>query len=462
MHDDLLERRLRAALHRDADDLPFTITPAELERRLAHRSRLTGRRRASLLLAAAVGIGLLGVGGVVGGLLGEVTESPRPSSVAEASPAVPSAGPMDLGSLDEVIGTAIGGEVVMAHAHDHVDVGGSVPADALPSHVSMSLGTITGSSRYQLTVACLGEGVAALDIRLPGSRGPRSGPDVECDGGFYTQPIDAGAPREIALVAPQLASWRVVIRRLEGDQPDAPGGPPLLEVLRGSELLVRADDQSILSTAPAWRDSGLLLQKVGGVPERWEYTTRATCVGGESVRLILGHELGDGTVEATTETLVPCDNRAHDAGIGVPGLYGSDVYVAAPPEARWSILVSAEAPPIALAEDQPGWQIQVGFGPHLSFDPTEHGFSAPGVDGGGPVLIVFACAGPSPIDVTVDVGATAGKRQETFTASCLPDGAETGQTFDVRASTVDLTYAAPVGTWTAISILVPDPLPDEG
>ena len=64
--------------------------------------------------------------------------------------------------------------------------------------------------------------------------------------------------------------------------------------------------------------------------------------------------------------------------------------------------------------------------------------------------------------MTVDVGATIGERQEAFTASCLPDGAETSQSYDVKASNVDLTYAAPVGTWTAISILVPDPRPDEG
>jgi hypothetical protein len=461
MHDDQLERRLSAALRREGDDLPFTITAAELERRLILRGRLTTGRRSTLLLAAAVGIGLLGVGGVVGGLLGDVTETAPPSQVADASPS--STDPVNLGSLDEVIDVAIGSEVVMAQARDHVDVGGNVPADALPELASMSLGTITGSSRYQLTLACLGDGAAALDIRLPGSRGPRSGPEVACDGAFYTQPIVADEPREIGLVAPRLASWRLVIRRLEGDEPDPPGsGPPLLEIPPGNQELVRVDEQVILGTAPTWGDSGLPLQKVGGLPARWQYATHASCVGGESVRLIVGHELGDGTLAATSETLFPCDNRIHDAWIGMPGPYGSDVYVAAPPEARWSILVSGEAPPIATAQDRPGWQMQVGFGPHLEFDPMEQRTSAPGIDGGGLVLVVVACAGTSPIEVTVDLGRRVDVRQETFDVACTPDGAETGQTFDVNGSNVTLTYAAPVGTWTAISILVPDPLPEGG
>jgi hypothetical protein len=235
--------------------------------------------------------------------------------------------------------------------------------------------------------------------------------------------------------------------------------PSFIELPPGQQELVRAELQSTTANGRRWVDSGLLFEEIGSVPARTGYEARIWCTGGDDVRLILGDDL-DGTIVPIIETAVPCDSRIHDPGFAIPMPFGSRVFVAAAPESRWSILIGAEVAPIGLAGDQPGWQRQVGFGPHLSFDPTEQGFSAPGVDGGGPVLIVFACAGPSPIDVTVDVGATVGKRQETFTASCVPDGAETGQTFDVRASNVDLTYAAPVGTWTAISILVPDPLPE--
>lgn len=464
MHDDPLERRLRAALRRDADDLPFTITPAELERRLAHRSRLTGRRRASLLLAAAVGIGLLGVGGVVGGLLGDVTESQPPSQIADATPAdttppIPS-GPIRLGTLGEFVAGSIGNEVVIAQAYEPIDVAGVDP-EALGPDIRVSLGTIAGSTRYQLTFVCRGSGNAAFTVLALPPVGSESTSEVECDAAVYTQPIHADGPQSVLLSAPLESSWRIVVRRLDGDDPGFPMEPSFIELPPGQQELVRSELESTTADGRQWVDSGLVVQEIGSVPARTGYEARIWCTGGDDVRLILGDDL-EGTIVASLETAVPCDSRIHDPFLGVPMPFGSRVFVAAAPESRWSILIGAKVPPIALAEDQPGWQIQVGFGPHLSFDPTEHGFSAPGVDGGGPVLIVFACAGPSPIDVTVDVGATAGKRQETFTASCLPDGAETGQTFDVRASTVDLTYAAPVGTWTAISILVPDPLPDEG
>ena len=75
MHDEMLERRLRATLREDAGQLPFTITAAELERRLVLRDRSLGGRRLGLLLAAAVGIGLFGIGGAMGGLF----DDPAPS-----------------------------------------------------------------------------------------------------------------------------------------------------------------------------------------------------------------------------------------------------------------------------------------------------------------------------------------------------------------------------------------------
>jgi len=67
MRDELLELRLRDALRSAASGLDLTITAAELERR-----RVLRRRRSwtgGVLLAAAVGIGLVGAAGVAGGWL---------------------------------------------------------------------------------------------------------------------------------------------------------------------------------------------------------------------------------------------------------------------------------------------------------------------------------------------------------------------------------------------------------
>ena len=460
MHDDLLERRLRAALHGEADDLPFTITTAELERRLALRTRPTPGRRSAWLLAAAVGIGLLGVGAMLGGLTDDPTRSPEPTTAAVTS-AQPA--PTNLGTLDELIANALGDEIAIAHAHDWVDAGGGIPEGALPDRASVDLGTIEGSTRYQLEFACLGGGVASINIRVirvPGGGVPISGPDVDCDGAFYTQPIDADGPRQVSLSAPRTASWRIVVSRLEGNGPTPAVDPAPLELQPGEESLVSEEDQSVLAGGRPDPDApGLSLQDLGALSGRYWYRVRASCVGDTAIRHIVANDV-NGTYRALTTTFVPCDGAVHETFLDVPQPSGAELYVAATPEARWSILVSSEQPPVALAEDQPGWQMQVGFGPHLSFDGMEHGFSAPGVEGGGPVVIVFACAGDAPIEVIVDVGRKLGEREETLLADCTPEGAETGQSFDLATGQVHLQYTAPVGTWTAISILVPDPLPE--
>src|SRR5262245_35130534 len=97
MHDELIERRLRDALRTEGDRVALTITAAELERRWALQRRRASTRPVALLLAAAVGIGLVGVGAVVGGAFDRSTPTtpPAPSApavVAEASPG-PSASP---------------------------------------------------------------------------------------------------------------------------------------------------------------------------------------------------------------------------------------------------------------------------------------------------------------------------------------------------------------------------------
>src|SRR6478735_12600531 len=96
MHDDLIERRLRNALRTEGDALALTITPAELERRLAMRRRRHAFRPAGLLLAAAVGIGLVGVAGLVGGWFERKPDAtPGPSTLAVVGPS-PSAEPVNL------------------------------------------------------------------------------------------------------------------------------------------------------------------------------------------------------------------------------------------------------------------------------------------------------------------------------------------------------------------------------
>ena len=92
MHDQRLEDQLRGALRIEGDALPFTITEAELERRLTLRRRDRFGQRLSLM---AAGVAVLAVAGIVG--IGNgwvrlpavgVEASPSPSRTAAPDPGI--------------------------------------------------------------------------------------------------------------------------------------------------------------------------------------------------------------------------------------------------------------------------------------------------------------------------------------------------------------------------------------
>lgn len=91
MHDANPEERLRSVLRQEGDGLPFTITPDELERRLALRRRARNGQRLSLL---AAGVAALAVGTIFALGSGWFRDddvaahpSPSPSTSANPSPA---------------------------------------------------------------------------------------------------------------------------------------------------------------------------------------------------------------------------------------------------------------------------------------------------------------------------------------------------------------------------------------
>ena len=87
MSDSRLEERLRSALHGEADDLPLTITSAELERRLAARRRDRNGQRLTLM---AAGIAAVAVGAIValtnGWLSLPPSGAPSPAPIVSTAP----------------------------------------------------------------------------------------------------------------------------------------------------------------------------------------------------------------------------------------------------------------------------------------------------------------------------------------------------------------------------------------
>jgi hypothetical protein len=461
MHDDQLERRLRATLRDEADRLPLTITAAELERRMVLRRRSSGNRRLNLLLAAAVAIGVLGAGSLIGGLANPPTPSPGPSSVAQATPPAPTA-TADLGlpSLDDMI-AAGAGAIAIAQSHGPADGPDPQLARFDLGRSIVQLGTVAGSTRYAIAYACRGEGSIELDVRLLGGRGMNSGPTVACDGATHEEVAQADGPRMFSLVSSEPASWRIVVRRLDGAAPPPGADQPALQPGEDEESLIDMPTAAVKviggpDAAPNHCcRAGTILQDIGAVGGRLAYRLQIRCTDGEAIRYIHGDYIEAAFVARTT-TEVPCDGLVHGVSLGIAEPYGSRVFVAAAPESIWSVLVSAEQPPVELVQTQPGFRISGGVGPDYPFDTMGHSLSGMGAEEPGPVMVALACAGTEPIEVAVDLGPPNEVRHKMFEAACTPDGSVTTRTFTADGPDVSASYTSPPRTWTAMSILLPE------
>lgn len=454
MHEELIERRLRTALQDEASSLPFTITAAEMERRMTLRRRAFAGRRLPLLLAAAVGIGLVGVGGALSGMFTTSLPTPTASVTAPNGPEPSRTVSEALPSLDELLAAAPSGTVALAQAHGPGDGPAALPSGADLGGVTVNLGSFAGSTEFEATIACRGASTMQFTVaRFVDTPSPAS--QITCDGSIQTARASDAENRAMLLSASEHASWRIVIRRIDGAAPPPVADPPELDPGPGYEDLVELEDWSIEANSPALEASGLLFQEVGNVPARERYRFALWCADTAAVRYIHG-DLSDRTFVASTTTQLACDGSVH---IGVLSFLepSGRVFVAATPGARVSLLVFDTPPPVAVVSQEPGWQLSSGFGPGFAFDTSSHWFTGSGVEGGGPIMVVLACVGTDPIEVTVDLGKVSGQRLETFTADCTREGSTTGQSFLADGSYSDVTYTAPGGSWTALSILVPDP-----
>ena len=449
MHDDALERRLSEALHDEAASLPFTITPAELERRLALRRRGLAGRRLTLLLAAAVGVGLFGVGGALSGLFDQKQPTPTTPAVVDLrSPDPSTAGEKPaLPSLDQLVLTT-SQNVLVAQAHGPADRPAPTGSSVELPPPSIGLGTFEAGHQYAVSVGCLSKAPVQVDIRVPFSRGPISGPTLGCDGVMHEQLFDRKQPQAVSLQFGGAASWRVMVQT-----PDPSTGPfvadPIIPLPAGQEQLARWDDAPVDSGGQPWHETGLITQQIGALPGREGYNVTSRCAAASPIRLILG-DVVQGVIEATTETQLACEDQVvRDMSLGIAEPDGSQVFLAAAPDQRASILISAATPPVALTQQVPGWQLSGGLGPEYAFETHGMSFGGAGV-GEDHIQVVMACTGTKPIEVFVEDAVT-----QTFEATCSPEGNTTVQTFRVTEQGVGVRYVAPKGTWTALSILVP-------
>lgn len=462
MHDDLLERRLRTALHEEAGRLSFAITTAELERRAALRGRAgLGNRRLTLLLAAAVAVGGLGIGGLIGGLFTPPVDStPEPTrsvaepTVAPSSPVVPATLP----SLDELTALLGENELIVAQERGPAAAPPAWEADLQepPASVTLDLGAESGDVRLVFT--CLGRGVGELRVETPF---PAPIPPIRCDGSV--REVTASAPRSLTLELTEPASWRLLAARVI---PRPGGRPPIepspLEPPEGEEALVDVDRLRIEDGFGPVDSAGRIRAEVGHAAARWWYRFALRCDGGSTVRYIHGDDF-DGEFHPRVITELPCDGAVHEGELGFPSTGGDTVYVAAAPDTVVSLVVSAEPPPIELVRELPGWQLSAGIGPTLHFATQETSFTGPAGEGLGSLAVAVACTGTEDIEVTLESpierpGGVLETNRLEFTAACTPDGAVTSASLDVAGPYADVSYTEVAGAWLAVSILVPDPV----
>ena len=432
MHDQTLEGRLRAALQAEGDRVPFAITPAELERRLAERRRGLGPM-ASLGLAAALGIGLLGLAGLAGGWFErESAVVPGPSSSATASDRttspLPSAGPTPsdevvvlLPSLDDLLAEHDPATVVRAQA---MGPAAGPAADARPDARWMGFAPMTDAGTYAVEIACLGSDDLQLQVVSPDPDAPGRSRPFNCDGASHASLVDLAANEAFAIFASQPASWRVAILASghETARVDA-----IADIPYPSDRDVVFDGNSEATTpdyGPTQTGGGLwLAQDVGTVANRPGYRVTVSCAGPNPIRYAFGtlYDEANGPdplPEDHSTTQVECDGALHEDRLDVALVEGARVVVTSDPGTVWRIQVTADKPPVGLAPDGAGWTMSTGFGPNWMTDGTGQGYGGIGPDDGGPVRIVITCLGEATLTGTIDVGTPAGSRTDPFSIDC--------------------------------------------
>ena len=154
MHDDQVEDRLRAILRAEGDGLPLTITPEELERRLALRRRERSGRRLGLL---AAGLAVIAVGSLVATTAGWVRIPAMGDPVASTEPTETpheSFGPA---------GTPIPGIaplVAIPGRKELIRIDPAPPDDGVEGTASSA----TGSDAVVVSMRCIGDGNLVLTL----------------------------------------------------------------------------------------------------------------------------------------------------------------------------------------------------------------------------------------------------------------------------------------------------------
>jgi hypothetical protein len=466
MHDQSLEQKLRAALRTEGDQLAFTITAAELERRLILRRRGGMSPIASLGLAAAVGVGLLGLAGIAGGWFETrpvVAPSPSPVAIASLAPSSgPTASPSPavlLPSIDDLVARLDPAMIVRAQSVGPAAGPSTDPAGKETGARGVTFAHVTEPGTYRLWTACLGDQLTMV-VRHPDTvdGGPLA--PAACDGSVTDRLIALRAGDALAFWSANPASWRIV---LEAPARAALHATSIADIafLDGDVILSDVRGASEFPDyGPTATGGGLWLPaEVGHVQHRDQYRVLVSCAGPRTIRYAFGQLIDQATLPLLPEdhsiTEVECDGALHEDVLDLP-LDEARIIVTSSDQNAWHIIVAGDPLPIALAKDEGGWTMSGGNGPDYVSAGHEQGVTLPGAEAGGDARVVISCSGDTTVTGSIDAGPgpRPSARPDPFTLDCRgPDGATLARSYVNAAPYVDVLYdphGAPI--WFAVTV----------
>lgn len=320
MHDDQVEDRLRSVLRVEGGALPLTITPDELERRLALRRRERHGRRLSLVAAA---IGVVAIGSLVAASNGwlrlpgvgtppEATASVAPSTAPSPSP---TAADLPCTVIEPSASDQPPSIVLGATPGDSIAYGGGLGAYRLGDRTSGEAGNWTSIDAKALSAipagppterlqalagnpdACLtavvvtiqpfgqlgGSGRALADVTVAPTRIVEFDPPSP---GEWLILVHATFATTTGAEAWSETFFRVLVGNPAAGPGETPAALPSLEASHGT-LLVDEEHDGV----PPFDPTGGNAETIAGqVPPRGQYRVEVTCLGFAPLRWSIGHE----------------------------------------------------------------------------------------------------------------------------------------------------------------------------
>ncbi|MEA2520316.1 MAG: hypothetical protein QOF49_2396 [Chloroflexota bacterium] len=430
MHDQALEQKLRAALRAEGDALPLAISIAELERRDALRRRGGLSPVATVGLAAAVGIALLGLIGVAGGwfetrtaVVLPVPSSPPTAGIAPSSE--PSPSPVTLLSLDEILAPLDPGSIVRAQAMGPADGPAPDVAGSQARSIGVAFAPVATAGAYRVWSACLGQDDLEVIVVHPDASEAQPRIPITCDGSMTQRQLGLAAGDAVSLGAGGATSWRVVLQAPDRAPLRAPSIADILVPTEDATLLDVRGETAVPEYGAAGTGGGMWLPSdVGSVAHRDRYRVFVSCAGPRSIRYAFERAADPANRAALAEnesvTEVECDGATHLDELDLP-LDEALLSVTASDQIAWHIVVTGDALPIGAAADEDGWVTTAGFGPNYAETGGASSVSLPGGEGdASPARVVVGCFGATTITGAIDVGRNAGlgEHPDPFTLDC--------------------------------------------